>query len=506
MSESPGQHNRPQLDAADESLYKYLLDHMLDVITIIDAAGLIVFQSKSLHEALGYEPAEMYGQPVVDYIHPDDVAEIETALKNLLSGALEASQVQFRLLHRDGRYRRLDSVARLCIRGSFRGVLVNTRDITAAHAAKEALARQNEVLAKIFSVSKHLLSISIPESGEFLQVNETWCRTLGHSRESAVGKTAVQLGVWGSVENRQQVIDVFTGQGRLQGYEAAIYTRTGQKRLMEIDAQLLIVADQPQILMSCTDITDARQIEEELRHSQKMEAIGQLTGGVAHDFNNLIGVTMGSAELLLDLLANQPDALKHAQQIFTAAERGARLTQQLLAFSRRQVLAPEAVDLVEHLANMESILETSVGEHTVIDVTCPPSLWRCQVDPDQLHNALLNLTLNARDAMPDGGRLHFQLSNYTATDGTRTVYGHRVVGELGAGDYVALVVSDSGFGMDEPTLSRAFEPFFSTKEPGRGTGLGLSMVFGFVEQSGGNMCLSSDRDHGTDIVLLLPRT
>lgn len=489
----------------DGSVNEHLLDHMLDVITFITESGAIAFQSKSIQTMLGYQAEPMLGESVTGYIHPEDVPRVESAIHRLLSGQVETDDAEFRFRHKNGDYRRIHAVARVWDWSGTRGVLVNSRDITSAHEAKVELAKQNELLSKTFEVSKNLLSISLPTTGKLLKVNDAWCQTLGHSRESVVGKTVNELGIWGAVGNRGRVLSELERKGELQNFESIVYTKTGEERLMIIDAQLLLVADEPQILMSCTDVTESRKTEELLRQSQKMEAIGQLTGGVAHDFNNLIGVTMGNAELLLDTVANQPEALEYAQQIYSAAERGASLTQQLLAFSRKQTLSPESIDLANLLAQANSILQTTVSENTIVDISSEPGLWKCKADPNQLQTALLNLTLNAHDAMPSGGLLRFEMSNYEATGAEHSVHSVPVISELSAGKYVALKISDTGTGMDSATRLRAFEPFFSTKERGRGTGLGLSMVLGFVVQSGGALCLDSRHNRGTTLILLLPQ-
>ena len=491
--------------AADPSVFEYLLDNMHDVITVIADSGQIVYQSKSIESMLGYQPGPMIGTSVASYIHSEDLPYVQSTIETLLSGQHESNQAEFRFRHHNGDYRRIHAVARPWNTAGVRGILVNSRDITESFEAQQALARQNELLEKTFAVSKNLLSISIPASGEMLQVNDAWCDTLRYSREEVIGKTSLELGIWGTRDNRQRVLREFEQRGRLQKFESYVYTSSGEERLVVIDAQLLIVGDQPKLLMACTDVTDSRQTEEELRQSQKMDAVGRLTGGVAHDFNNLIGVTMGNAELLLDIVADRPAALNHAQQIFAAAERGATLTQQLLAFSRRQTLSPEPVDLAEHLEKSKQILQTSVSENTVLEISSEPGLWHCQVDPNQLQTALLNITLNAHDAMPTGGLLKFHMSNYTATGQEKSVDGHNTISEMTAGDYVALRISDTGLGMDRTTRLRAFEPFFTTKENGRGTGLGLSMVFGFIEQTGGALCLDSEPGSGTTLILLLPR-
>jgi PAS domain S-box-containing protein len=248
------------------------------------------------------------------------------------------------------------------------------------------------------------------------------------------------------------------------------------------------------------DVTEQRLAEEQLLQSQKMEAIGQLTGGVAHDFNNLLAVIMGNLELIMESLADDTSAKVHAMRAINASERGAKLTQQLLTFSRRQALVPQALDLRRLVADMTLIFSRTLGENVTIDVVEGEGLWRCQADASQLATALLNLVLNARDAMPDGGKL-------TIETGNARLDHNDCIGEpdLLPGDYVRLAVTDSGQGMDEETRRHIFEPFFTTKGPGRGTGLGLSMVYGLVKQLGGQIEVRSEVGKGSTVELFLPR-
>ncbi len=256
------------------------------------------------------------------------------------------------------------------------------------------------------------------------------------------------------------------------------------------------------LLVMLSDITDRKEREERLRESQRMEAIGKLTGGIAHDFNNLLAVVMGNLELLVERLGHSEQA-SLAQRALHAAERGAMLTQRLLAFSRKQALHPEIVDMNELVRNVADLLNRSLSENIHFDLQMEEDLWRCRVDPAQMENALLNLVLNARDAMPDGGRVRVSAGNFRFQETSTVPHAHGDM--LPAGDYVRLVVSDNGCGMSEQVMERVFEPFYTTKSVGKGTGLGLSMVYGFVRQSGGAIYVDSMPGEGTTVTIYLPR-
>ena len=241
-------------------------------------------------------------------------------------------------------------------------------------------------------------------------------------------------------------------------------------------------------------------LNQKLRQSQKMEAMGQLTGGVAHDFNNLLTVILGNAEHIAEKLAAHAELRTFAEGIVTAAERGAELTRSLLAFSRKQPLRPKDTDIGRQILGMEQLLRRTLGEHIECQFLLDRDLWLASVDPGQLGSALLNLVLNARDAMPDGGELTVEARNASLdpADG-------QLNGDAAPGDYVMVTVTDTGTGMTPEVAARAFEPFFTTKEVGKGTGLGLSMVYGFAQQSGGSMKIHSELGHGTAIRLFFPR-
>jgi PAS domain S-box-containing protein len=249
-----------------------------------------------------------------------------------------------------------------------------------------------------------------------------------------------------------------------------------------------------------TDITERLALEEQLARSQKMEAVGQLTGGVAHDFNNLLGVISGNLELLDEQLQNRPELSELVQIAIRATDRGVTLTRSLLAFSCQQPLDPRPVDANVMVREMTALLRRTVPETIEIGVA-PRATWQCEVDPGQLQNAILNLVLNARDAMPEGGRLTLETGNATLD----AAYAAAHV-EVTPGEYVMVAVSDTGLGMKPEVVARAFEPFFTTKEVGKGTGLGLSMVYGFAKQSLGHIMIYSEPGQGTTVRIYLPRS
>lgn len=486
----------------DQEFFRRLVEHALDLVTVLSADGTIVYNSPSLENVLGYLPEDLEGTNVLAYIHEDDQCVVSEATASNLIDDSGDGLLAFRFQHKDGTYRYCQAVARQWKIGGESGLLVNTRDVTAQHQGQIDLAASNELLTQIYSASSNLLTVSNPEDGTILEVNDAWLKTLGYTRDEVIGRTALELSVWGSPENRQRLISELNRRGELSGFRATSYTKSGEPLRIIVDARLLTVAGELRVLMSVQNITEVLQVEEQLRQAQKMESLGQLTGGVAHDFNNLLGIIMGNIELMREGLEPDSEQYVFADQILNATERGASLTRQLLAFSRRQMLSPVVLNLVDLLSGFEDLLKTTVGENTVVRIAGDGDTWPCLLDPTQFENAVLNLTINAKDAMPAGGTLVYTLSNVRMTRASHP----QLLDESVSGDYVCLRISDTGIGMSSDVVAQAFDPFYTTKELGKGTGLGLSMVFGFVKQSGGLVDIDSQPGVGTAVSLYFPRS
>ena len=330
-------------------------------------------------------------------------------------------------------------------------------------------------------------------------VNEAFLRSTGYSREELL---ELRLEDLIPVESREALDQARTQ--KLAGavdtvYEHELLARDGTQIQVEVASRLIFEDGKPVGTEAiCRDISERKGLEEQLRQAQRLEAIGRLAGGVAHDFNNLLTVISGYTEALLEGRdrASEPEL----DQIAAAAERAAILTRQLLAFSRRQVLQPRVLQLNDVVAGLTPMLSRLIGEDVELVATLAPSLDPVLADPNQLEQVLVNLAVNARDAMPDGGLLTIHTENVELDEEYVAQHGDAVVGP-----HVMLSVSDTGVGMDAETLSHVFEPFFTTKPLGIGTGLGLATVYGIVKQSGGSMWVYSEPGQGTTFKALLPR-
>lgn len=364
----------------------------------------------------------------------------------------------------------------------------------------DQLRRSNQFLEAAFNATGALCAFSDFNTTEYLDVNDAWVETLGWSRKEAIGKTALGLNVWGTPENRQRIVDAVNDDGSLQNFPITAYTRSGEPRSILLDAKVLTIDDRQVIFSAGVDITEREQIETQLRQSQRLEAIGQLTGGIAHDLNNMLTIILGQ----IDLTKNKHDVqrLHQAMDIIRhATERGADLIEQLLTFSRNQELKPGVIDVADAIQRMQPLLEGSFGGEANIEIQIDGFDHRGYIDETMLETAILNLVINARDAMPEGG------GSITLRVGSEHIDGFTARRfEVPSGDYTTLTVIDTGSGMSEAILNSALEPFFTTKPMGQGTGLGLSMVFGFVKQSGGHLEIKSELDVGTEVKMWLPMT
>jgi PAS domain S-box-containing protein len=371
--------------------------------------------------------------------------------------------------------------------------------------AAEAAQREGEALyrALFANTADYLYVIDVsPELGfSVAELNPAFERATGITTAATRGRdiAALATGPWGKALVEQYRAVVRAGKPVFNRSEAPLATGT---RVWEsvLTPVRNLEGRIDRIVGATRDVTERDEAERQLRRAQRMEAVGHLTGGVAHDFNNLLQVIRGNLELVANAVADNKVASQRVANALRGADRAAQLTRQLLAFARRQPLEPKVVNLGRLVSDMSEMLRSSLGESVQIETVVAGGLWNTLADPAQVENAILNLAINARDAMPGGGRLTIEITNAVLD----AAYGRDA--EIEAGQYVLLAISDTGHGMDEATRLRVFEPFFTTKGTDKGTGLGLSMVYGFVKQSNGHVQVYSEIDQGTTIKIYLPRS
>ena len=359
------------------------------------------------------------------------------------------------------------------------------------------LAERTRELDQVWRVSRDLMVVG-DLGGNLRAVNPAWGDTLGYTPEEVVGRHYEAFVHPADLRDAHLAFASLARGKILRDVDLRMRAKDGSSRWFSWNC----VPQDGTFHAAGRDVTERRQLAEQLRQSQKMEAVGQLTGGIAHDFNNMLAIVIGSLDMLRRRLGEgDADRLRLIDNSMEGAKRAAALTQRLLTFSRQQTLAPVPLDANTLVAGMSDLLQRTLTEGIRLETHPTPGLWHTFADPNQLESAILNLAVNARDAMPDGGgRLIIETANATLDD----AYAREHLGAQ-AGQYVLVAVTDTGVGMPPAVVTRAFEPFFSTKEVGKGTGLGLAMVYGFVKQSGGHVRIQSEPGHGTTVKLYLPR-
>lgn len=430
-------------------------------------------------------------------IHRDDLQRVLDSVHGVIDGGGEHWSAEYRFRRHSGDYATVSDRG-FVIRDAGGVAVRMVGGMTDLTEQRQSQARLQQQAALLDESEDSIIVRDLDERIRYWSRGAE--RMFGWSAAEAVGRTLSEL----------QLVNApgaETGRATLQA--KGRYTATFQQRCKDgtwvtIEGRWTLVRDadgQPSGIFGLgTDVSARLELEAQLQQARRLETIGQLTGGVAHDFNNLLTVILGNADLLAEQLIDQPLLLPLAEMTRTAAERGAELTQRLLAFARRQALQPLSVDAHQLLAHMDALLRRTLPANIELELVRGAGLWPALVDPAQLEAAVLNLVINARDAMPPGGKITLETANAWIDQH----YAERHP-EVTPGQYVLLSVSDTGAGMSVEHLARVFKPFFTTKDVGKGTGLGLSMVYGFVKQSGGHIKLYSEPGHGTTARLYLPR-
>ncbi len=370
--------------------------------------------------------------------------------------------------------------------------------MTEREAAAAALRAKEAQFQSIMDHAPMMVSLKNLD-GRFTFLNRAYVDFAGQSEDSILGHTTMELRGAAHAEKMEQQDRAVIQARRAMQWELTLDKAGGPRTVMTIKFPVYgDTGDINAVGAILVDVTEKKRAEAQIAQAERIEAIGQLSGGIAHDFNNLLTSILLNADVLASMLDDTLRPL--AESVRTAAERGADLTRRLLAFGRRQMLEPRPTDVKELLTGMEPLMRRTLGEHIEIRSQHAVDLWSATVDPGQLENAVLNLAVNARDAMPGGGRLTLETSNIEVRPGESTD------AEIKPGQYVTIGVADTGTGMSSDVIAHAFEPFFTTKDVGKGTGLGLSMVYGFVKQSGGHATIESEIGKGTRVRLFVPRS
>ena len=476
-----------------EERFRALVENSSDGVCLVDRSGTIRYASPSSERVLGWRPDERQGRSIFEKAHPDEIDHVRAFFAQCLASAAVPVTLEARGLHRDGGWRLVEVVAANHLDDPAVGaVVVNFRDITQRRRAEDSVSAAARQFRAVFDGALDAMVIADDE-GRYVEVNAAACGLYGLSHSALLGHWIGDFVAPGL--DVAAVWAAFRREGRAKG-ELRIVRPDGRVRELEFAASADFLPGSH--LAVFRDVTQRHQLEEQLRQAQKIEAVGRLAGGVAHDFNNLLNVITGYGQMLFRRLSDGPEREK-TRAILQAADRAAGLTRQLLAFSRKQVLEPKVLDLNVVVAGMDEMLRRLIGEDIELQAELAPGLGRTRADPGQLEQVLMNLVVNARDAMPRGGRVTLETANAEMDESyVRDHLGAR------AGRYVTLAVRDTGLGMDAETQKHIFEPFFTTKEKGKGTGLGLATVYGIVKQSEGYIWVDSAPGAGTTVKIYLP--
>jgi PAS domain S-box-containing protein len=481
-----------------EGLFSAVVESSNDAIITKALDGTITGWNRAAERLYGFSATEAVGNHIDIIVPPDRRAEVREILDRIARGE-EIEHYETLRLHKDGREVHV-SLSVSPIRssaGEIVGASKIAHDISESKRTQKALNQEIEERRRIFETSQDLILVT-DTAGNFVQVSPSSMAILGYEPAEMIGHSAVEF---------IHPDDLDSTRNEMRSARRGHDMRNFDTRYVHKDGRAVMLSwmgtwSEPvrRHFFVGRDLTEKHAAEAQFRQAQKMEAVGQLTGGIAHDFNNILTVITGTVGILADAVADRPQLAAITKMIDEAAERGASLTKHLLAFARKQPLQPREVDVNALILETQKLLQPTLGEQIEIAPLLAADAWTALVDPGQLTTALLNLALNARDAMPAGGKLALETNNVYLDEGYANMHS-----EVTVGNYVMIAVSDTGSGIPAADLEKVFDPFFTTKEVGKGTGLGLSMVFGFVKQSNGHIKIYSEEGHGTTVKVYLPR-
>jgi two-component system cell cycle sensor histidine kinase/response regulator CckA len=485
-----------------EQLFRLIGENAADLIAVVDMDGNRIYNSVSYERALGYTLDELKNSSGFEQMHPDDRPYVQQAAAEARTTG-KGKTLEYRMRHKNGSWRVLESTSSVILSSKSvpEKLVIVSRDVTDRKEATEALRQSESSFRSLVQGAPYGIYRAAID-GQFLRVNPALERMLKYTERGELIQKNLRTDVFRNPSDFDRLVELLGSEGAFKDVEVewkrkdnkSITVRCSGRHLNES----LQAASYYEVFAE--DVTERRALEKQLSMAAKMEAVGRLSGGIAHDFNNLRGVLIGYSQVLRRKLDPNSQLKEHAEEVEKAANRAVSLTRQLLAFSRQQILTLAVVDLNTLVSDMQKMLPRLIGEDVVVDIDLDPNLGRIKADQGQIEQVVMNLAVNARDAMPDGGRLQIETGNRELDD----LYCNEHPGAK-PGRYIMLAVTDSGAGMTPQTLAHIFEPFFTTKEVGKGTGLGLATVYGIVKQSGGYIWVDSSPGIGSCFQIYLPR-
>ena len=493
-----------------ENKFKSFSEHAISGIYLIED-GVFRYVNPKFAEMFGYTVEELQDlMPFTRLVCAEDSAKVEQQVGRRISGEADSVHYTFRGLRKNGQVFHVETYGTGTFHNGKPAALGTILDITERRRTEEALRESEERYRLLFGNIQDAVFVNLVTEegtpGHFIEVNEIACRKLGYTREELLQMSPFDIDAPDTRAFIPRIMEELRQHGHAT-WEGAHLTRDGQRIPVEINNRLFDLGGAPMILATVRDVTERKRAEkeqailqEQLNQAQKLESVGRLAGGVAHDFNNMLGVILGHAEIAMEKIDQANALFEDLTEIRKAALRSADLTRQLLAFARRQTISPKILDLNETVEGMLKMLRRLIGED--IDLAWLPetNLWPVKVDPGQIDQLLANLCVNARDAISGIGKVTIE----TGAACFDKDYCSRHPG-FSPGEFVMLAVSDNGCGMEKETMSNIFEPFFTTKAFGEGTGLGLATVYGIVRQNNGFINVYSEPGEGTTFKIYLPR-
>jgi len=483
-----------------EELFRLISENAADLIAVVDMQGNRIYNSLSYEKVLGYTAEELRSSSSFEQIHPDDKEYV-------LQAAAEARRtgvgrpMEYRIRHKNGTWRVLESTASVI--GDSKGqpdkIVIVNRDITERKRAAEALLRSETSFRSVVEDAPYGI-FKANLTGKLLMVNPALVKMLGYASQDELLGVNLASGIYRHAAEHQKINELFLREQHFKDVEVEWKRKDGAFITVRCSGWPVTDESGTDMEVFAEDVTERRVLERQLRMAQKMEAVGRLSGGIAHDFNNLLGVIIGYIQVIKRSMVPGQTSYEYAEEIEKAGQRAVALTRQLLAFSRQQVLEPVILNLNTLVSEMEKMLPRLIGEDIQLNLSLDQAIGQVKADSGQIEQVVMNLAVNSRDAMPDGGTLTI----HTANAELDAAFTREHPGSV-AGQYVMLAVTDTGMGMDPETQAQIFEPFFTTKGRDQGTGLGLATVYGVVKQSSGYIAVVSELGKGASFRIYLPR-
>jgi two-component system, cell cycle sensor histidine kinase and response regulator CckA len=489
--------------AASEQRFRSLVQNSSDLVTILAPDCTILYASDSAHRIVGYSPAELVGSSLLSYLGQEDALTLQNLLQNGNGKTNGAGPIEFSLRRGDGSPVWLEAVGtNLLSDATIRGIVLNARDVSERKRADRALRESEERYRDLFDHASDLVCMAAPD-GSLLYVNQAWKDGLGYNEEE-IGRMQLLDIVHPECRARyNEVLGRVLDGDRSDHVELVFVPKAGVPITVEGNLSCTFKDGHPAVVRGIyRDITERKRVDEHLRRAERMQAAGKLAGGVAHEVNNMMTIILGFSDLLVRSGAVAPERHRDVEEIRRAATRAGKITQQLLAFSRQQILQPADLQLNDVVQELVPMLKLLLPANVELETSLAPLGPLVRADRAQLDQVIINLAFNARDAMPGGGTLRL----LTESRGLDEQDGLQLIGiPFVPGEYALVSVIDTGHGMDSQTLQQVFEPFFTTKPVGSGTGLGLATVYGIVKQSGGYVWVESASGTGTTVTVCLPQ-